>query len=95
MSGTQNRGRKGGKRAATQLRLAPGFEEALRTRLQTPEGKAASDRFVELILESAAKSLPPELLTSLLADEDAFREMWPEIVKAYFRGLGSPQGKSK
>jgi hypothetical protein len=94
MSGSaKTRGRKGGKRSATQLRLSPGFEEALRARLETPEGKAARDRLVDLILESLEKALPPELLTSLLADEDAFREMWPEIVKAYFRGLRSPQAR--
>ena len=74
------------------LRLAPGFREALQSRLATPEGKEAMSRLVGLIAEAAVKAMPPELLANLdtPAGKKAMKAMWPEIVDAYFRGLCNP-----
>jgi hypothetical protein len=77
------------------MRLAPGFRETLESRLGTPEGKEAMSGLIGLIAEAAAKSIPPELVASLDTPEgkQAFRELWPEIVAAYFRGLCNPNPK--
>ena len=77
------------------LRLAPGFREALQSRLATPEGKEAMSKLVGLITEAAGKAMPPELLSSLDTPEGkkALKAMWPEIVDAYFRSLCNPNPK--
>ena len=78
-----------------ELRLAPGFQEALQARLATPEGKEAMDGLVGLIAEAVAKAMPPELLSSLNTrkGKKALKAIWPEIVDAYFRGLSNPNPK--
>lgn len=77
------------------LRLAPGFHEALQSRLATPEGKEAISGLIGLIAEAAVKAMPPELLSSFNTPEGkkALKSMWPEIVDAYFRGLSNPNPK--
>lgn len=77
------------------LRLAPGFQEALKARMATPEGKEAMNSLVGLIADAAVKAMPPELLASVDTPEGqkALKEMWPEIVDAYFRGLSNPNPK--
>lgn len=77
------------------LRLAPGFHEALKARMDTPEGKEAMSRLVGLIAEAAVKAMPTDLLASLDTREGkkALKAMWPEIVDAYFRGLSNPNPK--
>jgi len=75
------------------LRLAPGFHEALQARLATPEGKEAMNRLVGPIAEAAVEVMPPDLLASLDTSKGrkALKTMWPEIVDAYFRGLCNPK----
>jgi len=77
------------------LRLAPGFHEALQARMATPEGKEAMNRLVGLIAEATVNVMPPDLLASLDTREGkkALKAMWPEIVDAYFRGLCNPNPK--
>lgn len=79
----------------TDLRLAPGFHEALQARMVTPEGKEAMNRLVGLIAEAAVRAMPQELLASLDTPQGqkALEDMWPEIVDAYFRGLCNPKPK--
>jgi hypothetical protein len=77
------------------LKLAPGFEDALRARLATPEGQEAVKRFAELIARKLAETLPSHLVESLETAEGrkAFEEAWPSIVRAYFEGLGHRKPK--
>ena len=74
------------------VRLAPGFHDALQARLATPEGKEAISRLVGLFAEVMVKAMPPELVASLdtPAGQKVLKELWPEIVDAYFRGLRGP-----
>jgi hypothetical protein len=67
------------------LKLAPGFEEALRARQQTPEGQHAMTRFAELIARRVVETFPPELRDTLETTEGrkAFEAAWPSIVDAY------------
>jgi hypothetical protein len=76
-----------------ELRLAPGFHEAIRARLETPEGKAAMERLVALIAERTVKILPPEFLDTLDTPDGRkkLEELWPVIVDAYFHGLRNPK----
>lgn len=77
------------------LRLAPGFEDAIRERLQTPEGKEAMNRLAGLIAKAFVETSPPELLATLETREgrEAFKNAWPEIVDAYFHALRNPKRK--
>jgi hypothetical protein len=78
------------------LKLAPGFEEALRARLQTPEGQHAMTRFAELIARRVVETFPPELLDTLETTEGrkAFEAARPSIVDAYFQSLCAPRPKA-
>lgn len=78
------------------MRLAPGFHDALQARLATPEGKEAMGRLVGLIAEAMVKAMPPELVASMdtPAGQKVLKELWPEIVDAYFRGLRGPSAKT-
>jgi hypothetical protein len=75
------------------LRLAPGFEDAIRARLQTPEDTEAMNRLAELIAKTFVETSPPELLATLETAEgkEAFKTAWPEIVDAYFHALRHPK----
>jgi hypothetical protein len=75
------------------LQLAPGFHDVLRSRFETPEGKAAIERLISLIVEYAIDVLPADLLASSTTAEGkkALGELWPEIVEAYLRGLSNPR----
>jgi hypothetical protein len=66
------------------LKLAPGFEEALRARLQTPEGQHAMTRFAELLLDTLETT----------EGRKAFEAAWPSIVDAYFQSLCAPRPKA-
>jgi hypothetical protein len=79
------------------LKLAPGFEEALRARLQSPEGQDALTQFAALIARRVVETFPPELLDTLETAEGrkAFEEAWPSIVDAYFQSLCAPRPKKR
>jgi hypothetical protein len=76
-----------------EFRLAPGFEDAIRARIRTPEGTEAMNRLVGLIVEAAVKTFPPDLLATLGTPEGrkAFEDAWPQIVDAYFHALRNPK----
>lgn len=78
------------------MQLAPGFHDALQSRLATPEGEEAMNRLIGLIVEAMVKAMPPELVANMdtPAGQDVLRELWPEIVDVYFRGLRGPSAKT-
>lgn len=70
-----------------QFRVAPESINALKARLQTPEGQAALDRLARIIIDRAVEATPPEL-RSVLGTPEArplLEELWPEIVAAFFK----------
>lgn len=77
------------------LKLAPGFEEALRARMQTPEGQNALTQFAELIARRVVETFPPDLLDTLETPQGrkAFEAAWPSVVDAYFQSLCAPRPK--
>jgi hypothetical protein len=79
------------------LKLAPGFEEALRARLQSPEGQHALTQFAALLAKRVVETFPPELLDTLETAEGrkAFEEAWPSIVDAYFPESVRAQAEEK
>jgi hypothetical protein len=76
------------------IRISPASLDALKTRLATPEGRDALLKLANLIAQSAAEAIPPDLRGSLRTKEGmaAFRAAWPDIVEAFlFRGLRDPE----
>jgi len=76
----------------TDLILSGEFKQAVEASAQTPEGNAALDGFVKLIVEWAIDQMTPEQ-REVFATPEGFAElkkMWPDIVKGYFRYLCPP-----
>ena len=61
--------------------------------MKSPEGQKCLDQFVTLIAEWSAQSMPPELLQALIAEKNhaTLKELWPDIVNAYFKALSDLQ----
>jgi len=64
---------------------------ALKARLSSAEGQQWLNEFASMIAEWAARSMPTELLKALGEREnmDTLKELWPDIVDAYFKALGN------
>ena len=64
--------------------------------MKSPEGQKCLDQFVTLIAEWSAQSMPPELLQALIAEKNhaTLKELWPDIVNAYFKALSNPRPTS-
>lgn len=78
--------------APTQLKVSEESLAALKARLNSAEGQQWLNEFATLIAEWAAKSMPTELLQALSTDGDlnTLKELWPDIVDAYFKALSNP-----
>jgi hypothetical protein len=74
------------------LLISEESKAALRARLESEEGQRCLDEFAKLIAEWAANVMPTELLQALGTREnlDALKELWPDIVDAYFKALSNP-----
>jgi hypothetical protein len=80
------------RRAPTQLKVSEESLAALKARLNSVEGQQWLNEFASMIAEWAARSMPSELLKALGEREnlDTLKELWPDIVDAYFKALGNP-----
>lgn len=76
-----------------EFRISPEFRAALKARLESPEGQQALDELARLIAETAFETMPSDLQETLATEAGmaAFREAWPDIVEAFFRGGGAKQ----
>jgi len=79
------------RKAPTQLKVSEESMAALKARLYSAEGQQWLNEFASLIAEWAARSMPTELLQALSTDGDlnTLKELWPDIVDAYFKALGN------
>jgi hypothetical protein len=80
------------RRPPTQLRISEESQAALQARLDSEEGKLCLDEFAKLIAEWAVEHMPTELLEGLSTPEgqDVLKELWPDMVNAYFKALSNP-----
>ena len=80
------------RKTRTQLKVSEESLAALKVRLNSAEGQQWLNEFASMIAEWAAKSMPMELMKALGEREnlETLKELWPEIVDAYFRALGNP-----
>ena len=76
----------------TQLKVSEESLAALKARLNSEEGQQWLNEFAKMITEWAARSMPTELLHALGEREnlDTLKELWPDIVDAYFKALSNP-----
>jgi hypothetical protein len=76
----------------TQLKVSEESVAALKARLNSAEGQQWLNEFASMITEWAARSMPTELLQALGEREnlDTLKELWPDIVDAYFKALSNP-----
>ncbi|MGE0465317.1 MAG: hypothetical protein AB7P44_02585 [Steroidobacteraceae bacterium] len=76
-----------------EFRISPAFRAALKARLESPKGQQALDELARLIAETAFQAMPSDLRETLATEAGmaAFREAWPDIVEAFFRGGGTMQ----
>ena len=76
----------------TQLKVSEESLAALKARLNSAEGQQWLNEFASMIAEWAAKSMPMELMKALGEREnlDTLKELWPDIVDAYFKALSNP-----
>ncbi len=81
----------------TQLVISEESKAALRARLDSAEGQRCLDEFATLIAEWAAEMMPTELLQALGTREnlDTLKELWPDIVDAYFKALSNPTPRKR
>lgn len=79
----------------TELKFTEESKRNLQERLQSEEGQRCLDEFAKLIAEWAAKATPTELLEALGTREGQalLKELWPDIVNAYFKALCPPPRK--
>lgn len=65
---------------------------ALKARLNSQEGQQWLNEFASMVAEWAARAMPTELLQVLGTGEDleSLKELWPDIVDAYFKALSNP-----
>ena len=72
-------------------------EESFRKARERPEAKQALDSLARLIVESFAKTIPPDEAAALerrlktKEGKKEFAECWPIIVDAYFHALCNPK----
>jgi hypothetical protein len=65
---------------------------ALKARLNSAEGRQWLNEFAAIIAEWAATAMPTELQQCLGTggDLNTLKELWPDIVDAYFKALSNP-----
>jgi len=75
-----------------QLKVSEESLASLKARLNSAAGQRWLDEFTRMITEWAARSMPTGLLQALGEREnlDMLKELWPDIVDAYFKALGNP-----
>ena len=73
------------------IRITQASQDALKARVATPEGKKALNDLARLIAETVFEAMPPDLQESLATEKGmaAFRDVWPDIVNAFFLGRGT------
>jgi hypothetical protein len=83
------------RKTRTQLIVSEESKAVLRTWLDSDEGQRRLDEFTRVITEWAAEAMPTELLQALGTREDleTLKELWPDIVDAYFKALCAPPRK--
>jgi hypothetical protein len=81
------------RKTRTQLIVSEESKAALQPWLDSDEGQRRLEEFAKLIAEWAVNVMPTELLRALGTREDleTLRELWPDIVDAYFKALSNPQ----
>jgi hypothetical protein len=83
------------RRLPTQLFISEESKAALEARLQSDEGKRCLDQFAALIVEWAVAQMRTDLLQALVEEKGhaTLKELWPDIVNAYFKALGNPASR--
>jgi hypothetical protein len=80
------------RRPPTQLIISEESKAALRARLESEEGQRCLDQFAKLIIDWAVEQMPTDLLQALVQEKGhaTLKELWPDIVNAYFKALSNP-----
>jgi hypothetical protein len=80
------------RRSPTQIFVSEESKAALDARLKSPEGQRGLDQFANLIIDWAIAQMPMDLLQVLVEEKGhaTLKDLWPDIVNAYFKALSNP-----